>query len=63
MSDQTPRAERAPHDHEAVRPRPRYIPPRRRPEIDDDHDERFGLAVCATGICDEPCGQHGGCVR
>lgn len=25
--------------------------------------ERFGAGVCATGMCIEPCGENGGCIR
>ncbi len=32
---------------------------------DDEHEarERFGFNVCRTGVCDEPCGDDGGCRR
>ena len=25
--------------------------------------ERYGIGVCVTGVCSEPCGMDGGCAR
>lgn len=29
----------------------------------DEARERFGFGVCVTGMCIEPCGPNGGCIR
>lgn len=29
----------------------------------DEARERFGAGTCATGMCIEPCGPNGGCIR
>lgn len=29
----------------------------------DEARERFGAGTCATGMCFEPCGPNGGCIR